>query len=111
MFKEVYAKVKDGNASWNSLEASDSLIYPWDAKSTYIKSPPFFDSMVRYLHFFALVLIQRDVKKHQLIQGVKFFIFYWLSILCKYIFIYLLFYLFILLFIYFRQKICHHSKE
>eukprot|EP00112_Aurelia_sp_Birch-Aquarium-sp1_P012564 Seg2640.2 transcript_id=Seg2640.2/GoldUCD/mRNA.D3Y31 product="Cytoplasmic aconitate hydratase" protein_id=Seg2640.2/GoldUCD/D3Y31 len=47
MFKEVYAKVKDGNSSWNSLEASDALIYPWDAKSTYIKSPPFFNSMTK----------------------------------------------------------------
>ena len=46
MFNEVYSKVKFGNPSWNSLEASDSLLYPWDEKSTYIKSPPFFDSMV-----------------------------------------------------------------
>ncbi|XP_065063994.1 cytoplasmic aconitate hydratase-like isoform X2 [Rhopilema esculentum] len=47
MFKEVYSKVKDGNPSWNSLDASDSLLYPWDEKSTYIKSPPFFDDMIK----------------------------------------------------------------
>lgn len=46
MFKEVYSKVKFGNPAWNSLEASDSLLYPWDEKSTYIKSPPFFENMV-----------------------------------------------------------------
>ena len=34
-----------GNARWNALEAPDSLLYPWDPKSTYIKSPPFFKSM------------------------------------------------------------------
>ena len=34
------------NSSWNELEAPDSQLYPWDPKSTYIKSPPFFDGMV-----------------------------------------------------------------
>jgi len=47
MFNEVYSKVKFGNPSWNSLEASDSMLYPWDEKSTYIKSPPFFDNMTK----------------------------------------------------------------
>ena len=51
MFNEVYSKVKFGNPSWNSLEASDSMLYPWDEKSTYIKSPPFFDNMVSYFHW------------------------------------------------------------
>ena len=50
MFNEVYSKVKFGNPSWNSLEASDSMLYPWDEKSTYIKSPPFFDNMVSHFH-------------------------------------------------------------
>ena len=45
MFKETYSKVTEGNRNWNSLQASESLLYPWDSKSTYVKSPPFFDSM------------------------------------------------------------------
>lgn len=45
MFKEVYSKITNGNAQWNSLDAPDSLLYPWDEKSTYIKSPPFFAGM------------------------------------------------------------------
>ncbi|CAB4008558.1 cytoplasmic aconitate hydratase-like isoform X2 [Paramuricea clavata] len=49
MFKEVYAKITDGNSNWNSLEAPDTLLYPWDEKSTYIKSPPFFDDMTTSL--------------------------------------------------------------
>ena len=35
-----------GNPRWNSLEAPDSMLYPWDVKSTYIKHPPFFETMV-----------------------------------------------------------------
>lgn len=45
MFKEVYSKVQYGNERWNSLPTSDSLLYPWDDSSTYIKRPPFFDGM------------------------------------------------------------------
>ena len=45
MFKEVYSKITNGNLQWNSLDAPDSLLYPWDDKSTYIKSPPFFAGM------------------------------------------------------------------
>lgn len=45
MFKETYAKVTEGNKNWNSLQASKSLLYPWESKSTYVKSPPFFQNM------------------------------------------------------------------
>merc|ERR1719427_1207317 len=45
LFKEVHSKVKTGNAAWNDLQSSPSLLYPWDIQSTYIKSPPFFDEM------------------------------------------------------------------
>ena len=31
---------------WRAIEASDDILYPWDAKSTYIQKPPFFDGMV-----------------------------------------------------------------
>jgi aconitate hydratase len=46
MFKETYSTITEGNRNWNSLEVSESLLYPWDSKSTYIKSPPFFESMM-----------------------------------------------------------------
>lgn len=45
MFREVYSKIQFGNQRWNSLYAPDSNLYPWDAKSTYIKPPPFFNNM------------------------------------------------------------------
>ncbi|XP_022100488.1 cytoplasmic aconitate hydratase-like isoform X2 [Acanthaster planci] len=45
MFKEVYAKIAKGNERWNSLDAPESMLYPWDPQSTYIQSPPFFETM------------------------------------------------------------------
>ncbi|XP_003966778.2 cytoplasmic aconitate hydratase [Takifugu rubripes] len=45
MFKEVYQKIEKVNESWNSLVAPSDTLYSWDPKSTYIKSPPFFDSL------------------------------------------------------------------
>lgn len=34
------------NERWNSLVAPSDKLYTWDPKSTYIKSPPFFDGLV-----------------------------------------------------------------
>ncbi|XP_072040260.1 cytoplasmic aconitate hydratase-like isoform X4 [Amphiura filiformis] len=47
MFKDVYSKIQKGNTQWNSLDAPESMLYPWDPKSTYIKSPPFFETMTK----------------------------------------------------------------
>ncbi|XP_061324725.1 cytoplasmic aconitate hydratase [Pezoporus flaviventris] len=45
MFKEVYQKIETVNESWNALEAPSDKLYTWNPKSTYIKSPPFFDGL------------------------------------------------------------------
>lgn len=45
MFTEVYSKIKQGSSSWANLLAPDSTLYPWDASSTYIKSPPYFENL------------------------------------------------------------------
>ncbi|KAM9826919.1 cytoplasmic aconitate hydratase [Neosynchiropus ocellatus] len=50
MFKEVYEKVEKVNERWNALGAPSDKLYSWDPKSTYIKSPPFFDGLTRELH-------------------------------------------------------------
>lgn len=42
----LYSLYQKGNSQWTGLEAPDAVLYPWDAKSTYIKSPPFFETMV-----------------------------------------------------------------
>ncbi len=45
MFKEVYANITEGNKAWNSLQVTQSTLYDWDEKSTYIHHPPFFATM------------------------------------------------------------------
>lgn len=49
MFTEVYARIQNGSPQWQALTASEDLLYPWDDQSTYIKRPPFFDSMEKTL--------------------------------------------------------------
>ncbi|XP_027786821.1 cytoplasmic aconitate hydratase [Marmota flaviventris] len=45
MFKEVYQKIETVNESWNALGAPSDKLYFWNPKSTYIKSPPFFENL------------------------------------------------------------------
>ncbi|KAM5300351.1 cytoplasmic aconitate hydratase [Ctenodactylus gundi] len=45
MFKEVYQKIETVNESWNVLAAPSEKLYLWNPKSTYIKSPPFFENL------------------------------------------------------------------
>ena len=46
MFNEVYEKISKGTDNWNSLEIPKEAVYKWDAESTYIKKPPFFDNLI-----------------------------------------------------------------
>ncbi|WP_461243370.1 aconitate hydratase AcnA [Secundilactobacillus muriivasis] len=48
-FSDNYGKILDQNATWNALSAPTSETYDWDAKSTYIASPPFFGQTDRQL--------------------------------------------------------------
>ncbi len=43
MFEKSYSAVFDGDEQWNSLPLVKSNTYKWDAASTYIKNPPYFD--------------------------------------------------------------------
>ncbi len=45
MFKESYDSVFAGDANWNSLDTPTGEIYTWDADSTYVKNPPYFEGM------------------------------------------------------------------
>src|SRR5690606_10166542 len=45
MFREQYAHVFEGDDIWKSLPVPESELYAWDAASTYIKNPPYFDGM------------------------------------------------------------------
>ena len=45
----MYSKITTGNTNWNKLSAPESILYPWDQSSTYIKHPPFFEGMTKEL--------------------------------------------------------------
>lgn len=45
MFKTQYAGVFDGDAKWQSLKTPSGSTFEWDAKSTYVRKPPYFDGM------------------------------------------------------------------
>jgi aconitate hydratase len=44
-FARRYGDVYTGNETWNKVPVTTSELYPWDAKSTYIQNPPFFEGM------------------------------------------------------------------
>ena len=46
MYVDRYSEVFDGTEEWQALEVpDDGELYGWDADSTYIRNPPFFDGM------------------------------------------------------------------
>ncbi len=45
MFRHNYADVFRGDSRWNRIDAPSGQIYAWDAASTYIKNPPYFEGM------------------------------------------------------------------
>jgi len=44
LFVRQYAQVFDGDDQWQALAVSQGDTYAWDAASTYIRRPPFFDA-------------------------------------------------------------------
>jgi aconitate hydratase len=45
MFESRYADVFRGEQRWRAITVASSLTYPWDAASTYVKRPPYFDGL------------------------------------------------------------------
>ena len=45
MFIKRYSNVSLGPAQWQKIKTEKSSIYNWDESSTYVKRPPFFDSL------------------------------------------------------------------
>ncbi|MBX3015963.1 MAG: aconitate hydratase AcnA [Caldilineaceae bacterium] len=43
MYREQYANVFNGNEQFNQIPVAGGELFDWDAKSTYIRRPPFFD--------------------------------------------------------------------
>ncbi|MEO6365668.1 MAG: aconitate hydratase AcnA, partial [Luteimonas sp.] len=45
LFAQNYADVFKGDSRWNQIASPDGESFQWDAASTYIKNPPYFDGM------------------------------------------------------------------
>jgi aconitate hydratase len=45
LFAQHYADVFKGDSRWNRIAAPDGQSFQWDAASTYIKNPPYFEGM------------------------------------------------------------------
>ena len=44
VFRKLYKDFAAQNPKWNEIPSSTGNVYEWDAKSTYIQEPPFFES-------------------------------------------------------------------
>ena len=45
MFRQRYLHVWDGTPMWRSIEVPQGDLFEWDAESTYIRRPPFFEDI------------------------------------------------------------------
>ena len=45
MFQKSYGNVFDGDANWRNIKIPAGKLYAWDAASTYVRNPPYFDGM------------------------------------------------------------------
>jgi aconitate hydratase len=45
MFDDKYGSVFDGDEHWRALPTPAGNVFDWDAKSTYVRKPPYFDGM------------------------------------------------------------------
>jgi aconitate hydratase len=44
-YSKEYSEVFDGDARWKAMKVPEGDLYKWDANSTYIKLPPYFENM------------------------------------------------------------------
>ena len=45
LFQRTYADVQNSSPEWNAIASSESELYDWQADSTYIQEPPYFDGL------------------------------------------------------------------
>jgi aconitate hydratase A / 2-methylisocitrate dehydratase len=43
-YRELYSNFADQNPLWNEIPATTGNVYEWDAQSTYIREPPYFEN-------------------------------------------------------------------
>jgi aconitate hydratase len=47
MFKSSYGTVFDGDDNWKRVDSPTGDIYEWEADSTYVRNPPYFEGMAK----------------------------------------------------------------
>uniref|UniRef100_A0AAY4DIW5 Iron-responsive element-binding protein 2 n=1 Tax=Denticeps clupeoides TaxID=299321 RepID=A0AAY4DIW5_9TELE len=47
IFQDVGVRAEKGNKFWNNIDCSESVLFQWDPKSTYIRCPPFFSNLTK----------------------------------------------------------------
>ncbi|MEX1010022.1 MAG: aconitate hydratase AcnA, partial [Chthoniobacterales bacterium] len=47
IFRQLYRDFAEQNPKWNEIPSTAGQLYAWDAKSTYIQHPPFFENFSR----------------------------------------------------------------
>ena len=47
MFRDTYATVFDGDAHWRKIKLPKGETYGWDAQSTYVRNPPYFEGLTK----------------------------------------------------------------
>jgi aconitate hydratase len=45
LYRKQYSNVYDGNPDWNKIPSPEGDVYEWEADSTYIAEPPFFQDL------------------------------------------------------------------
>ncbi|KAL7867643.1 hypothetical protein SRHO_G00090270 [Serrasalmus rhombeus] len=45
IFRDLRSRIQKGSPFWNNMDVPDSVLFPWDPKSTYIRCPPFFSKL------------------------------------------------------------------
>ena len=45
MFTHEYSRIYDGDEHWQRMQAPTGEIYDWDAESTYVQEPPYFEGL------------------------------------------------------------------
>jgi aconitate hydratase len=62
-FVTQYSDVFAGSTEWQAVQAPTGALYQWDAKSTYIQMPPFFDTLDSTVHAIKPIVNARTLVK------------------------------------------------
>ncbi len=65
LYKKKYSDVFKGDSSWWNIEVPESETYMWDEKSTYVRNPPYFETISKRL-------LKEEIKDNLLLHLEKY---------------------------------------